>query len=130
MALSNLQQLSVLLWSLLFGVCLGVVYDCLRGFRIFVPCPAVVVGFQDLLYFLFAAIASFLFIFEVNDGTVRLFILLAFFFGGLAQRFTLGALFCFLCRRLHTHLSQRPQKPGKPHTRHKHLHHPTGKAEE
>ncbi len=128
MVLSNAQQLSVLLWSLLFGVCLGVVYDCLRVFRIFVPAPAVAVGFGDLLYFFFAAIASFLFIFEVNDGTVRLFILVAFLLGGLAWRFTFGALLCKGCRNIRTHLLNRPKKPKKQHTHHKPSHHPIGKA--
>ncbi len=100
MILSNSQQLAVLLWSLLFGVCLGIAYDFLRMFRFFVRCPAVSVLFQDLFYFLAAAIASFLFIFEVNDGTVRLFILLSFLFGGLAERFTIGFLLIRLCARI------------------------------
>ncbi len=128
MVLSNAQQFQVLLWSLLFGVGLGAVYDCLRVFRIFVPCPAVAVGGGDLLYFFFAAIASFLFIFEVNDGTVRLFILAAFLVGGLAWRFTAGALLCKGCRRLHTYISTRRKKPKKQHTHPKPLHHPTGEA--
>ena len=99
MILSNSQQLSVLLWSLLFGVGLGAAYDLLRMFRCFVRCPAVAVLFQDLFYFLAAAVASFVFIFEVNDGTVRVFILLAFLFGGLAFRFTVGQLLLRLCAR-------------------------------
>lgn len=97
MVLSNSQQLAVLLWSLLFGAFLGAVYDLFRGFRVFVRCSAVFVLLQDLLYFVAAAVASFLFIFEVNDGTVRIFILFAFLVGGLLFRFTAGALFLKLC---------------------------------
>ncbi len=110
MVLSNAQQLTVLLWSLLFGVCLGAVYDLLRAFRVFVRCPAVAVLFQDLFYFLTAAVASFLFIFEVNDGTVRLFILLAFLAGGLAERGTLGYLFLRICHRIQNYFLSRPKK--------------------
>ena len=106
MVLSNAQQLSVLLWSLLFGVCLGAVYDLLRAFRVFVQSPAIAVLFQDLFYFLTAALASFLFIFEVNDGTVRVFILLAFFAGGMAERCTLGQLFLRVCHRIKNFFSR------------------------
>lgn len=110
MVLSNAQQLSVLLWSLLFGVCLGAVYDLLRAFRVFVQSPAVAVLFQDLFYFLTAALASFLFIFEVNDGTVRLFILLGFFAGGMAERCTLGQIFLRACRRIKNFFSRRKEE--------------------
>ncbi len=110
MVLSNAQQLSVLLWSLLFGVCLGAVYDLLRAFRIFVQCSAVAVLFQDLIYFLVSALASFLFIFEVNDGTVRLFILFAFFVGGMGERCTAGLILTRLCHRIQSHVHRRPKK--------------------
>lgn len=120
MVLSNAQQLSVLLWSLLFGVCLGAVYDLLRAFRVFVKCPAVAVLFQDLFYFLIAAVASFLFIFEVNDGTVRFFILLAFLAGGLVERCTVGLLFLRLCHRIKNYFLHRSKKDRrKRHTKHK-----------
>ena len=99
MGLSNAQQLTVLLYSLLFGVGLGAAYDVLRIFRVFVSCHPVAVLFQDLFYFVLAAVASFLFVFEVNDGTVRLFILAAFFVGGLAFRGTLGQGTVALSRR-------------------------------
>lgn len=117
MVLSNSQQIEVLLYSLLFGACLGVVYDLFRAFRFFVPCPAVAVFFQDTFYFLTAAVASFLFIFEVNDGSVRLFILLAFLAGGLGERFTLGLLllrFCALVKKTFSRFRER-KKQKKPH---------------
>ena len=98
MVLSNWEQAAVLLWSLLFGGCLGAAYDLLRCVRCVVVCSSVSVFFQDLFYFLFAAIASFLFIFEVNDGTVRLFILFAFLLGGLVDRCTFGLLTVSLCK--------------------------------
>ncbi len=110
MVLSNAQQLSVLLWSLLFGACLGAVYDVLRAFRVFVKCPAVAVLFQDLFYFLTAALASFLFIFEVNDGTVRLFILLAFLAGGLTERSTVGLIVLRLCYRIQNFFLRRSKR--------------------
>ena len=107
MVLSNSQQTAVFLWSLLFGVGLGAFFDVFRVFRLFVRCPAVTVLFQDLFCFLAAAVASFLFIFEVNDGTVRLFILAAFLLGGLAFRVTVGSLLTLLCGRIKTFFRQR-----------------------
>ena len=97
MVLSNTQQAQVLLWSLLFGVGLGAWFDLFRVFRCFVRCSAVTVLFQDVICFFVAAVASFLFVFEVNDGTVRLFILAAFFLGGLAFRLTAGRCLLLLC---------------------------------
>ncbi len=128
MVLSNGQQFAVLLWSLLFGGCLGVAYDCLRAFRIFVPCSAVPLLFQDLFYFLTAAVASFLFIFEVNDGTVRLFILLAFLAGGLAERFTVGIGIVGICRRIKNYFLRRPKKERRKSTRKHKTTHYTRKA--
>ena len=120
MVLSNAQQLSVLLWSLLFGACLGVAYDVLRAFRVFVKCSAVPILFQDLFYFLTAAVASFLFIFEVNDGTVRLFILSAFLLGGLAERFTVGVGILLLCRKVKKNFSAaRKKRDGTDTQQHK-----------
>lgn len=110
MVLSNAQQFSVLVWSLLFGGCLGVAYDFLRAFRIFVFCSAVPLFFQDLFYFSIASVSSFLFIFEVNDGTVRLFILLAFLAGGVAERFTVGVGIVGICRFLKAKMLARPKR--------------------
>ena len=107
MVLSNVQQSTVLLLSLLFGVGLGAYYDLFRIFRLFVPCSAVAIFFQDFAYFISAAVASFLFIFEVNDGTVRLFILAAFFFGGVAFRLTVGRCFLRICSGAKKYFSER-----------------------
>jgi len=119
MVLSNAQQTAVLLWSLLFGAGLGVAYDSLRVFRVFVPGSAVTVLFQDLFYFLTSAVASFLFIFEVNDGTVRLFILAAFFAGGMAERISLGQIALRAARRIQTAVSRRKKLREGTHTTHK-----------
>ena len=114
MDLSNAQQTAALLWSLLFGVGLGAAFDLLRMWRVFVPCGAVAMFFQDLIWFFFAAAASFAFIFEVNDGTVRFFILAAFLAGGLFWRATAGWLllrFCRMCKKKKTeHAEKRRMK--------------------
>lgn len=104
MILSNLQQAHVMLWSLLFGAGLGAGYDLFRCLRVFVRCSAVSVLFQDLFYFFTAAVASFLFIFEVNDGTVRLFILFAFLIGGVLFRITSGTVLLWICKRIRSAL--------------------------
>lgn len=117
MVLSNLQQSAVFLWSLLFGAGLGLFYDLFRWFRLFVRCSTVSVFFQDLAYFLTAAVASFLFIFEVNDGTVRLFILAAFLAGGVSFRLTVGQLLFRVCLRIKKYFSGR--KRPKTHKKHK-----------
>jgi spore cortex biosynthesis protein YabQ len=119
MGLSNAQQLTVLLYSLLFGVGLGAAYDVLRVFRVFVSCHPVAVLFQDLFYFVLAAVASFIFVFEVNDGTVRLFILAAFFAGGMAERISLGQIALRVSRRIQAAISRRKMLRNGTHTTHK-----------
>jgi spore cortex biosynthesis protein YabQ len=111
MVLSNSQQAAVFLWSLLFGVGLGAYFDVFRVFRLFVRCSAVTVLFQDLFCFLTAALASFLFIFEVNDGTVRLFILGAFLVGAVAFRISVGQLLTHLCKKIKIFFRQRRPLP-------------------
>lgn len=121
MDLSNGQQATVLVLSLLFGAGLGAFFDVFRIFRFFVRCSAVTVFFQDLICFLIAAVASFLFIFEVNDGTVRLFILAAFFLGGVGFRLTVGQLLLWvatLTKKYFSGLRSRPKKT-KTHKRNK-----------
>lgn len=114
MVLSNTQQTQVLLFSLLFGLGLGAWFDVFRVFRCFVRCSAVTVLFQDLICFFVAAVASFLFIFEVNDGTVRLFILVAFSMGALVFRCTAGQLLLWFCRRAKRYFRMRKEHPD-PH---------------
>lgn len=118
MDLSNGQQATVLVLSLLFGAGLGAFYDVFRIFRFFVRCSAVTVFFQDLICSLIAAVASFLFIFEVNDGTVRLFILVAFFLGGVGFRLTLGQLLLWmatLTKKFFSGLRSRSSEKTKTH---------------
>lgn len=120
MMISNPQQIQVLLFSLLFGLGLGLFYDCFRVLRLFVRCGSVSVFFQDMIYFLISAVASFVFIFEVNDGTVRLFILLAFFVGGVIWRCTLGRLTLRLLGRVQKSFSGRKQARSTQQKKHSH----------
>jgi hypothetical protein len=101
----------VFLWSLLFGLGLGAFFDVFRVFRLFVRCSAVTVLFQDLFCFLTAALASFLFVFEVNDGTVRLFILGAFLVGSVAFRISVGQLLTCFCKKIKILFRQRSPLP-------------------
>jgi len=107
MDLSNGQQATVLLWSLVFGAGLGAFFDAFRIFRVFVRSSAVTVLFQDLICFFTAAVASFLFIFEVNDGTVRLFILVAFLLGGIGFRVSVGRLLLHVATLTKTFFAER-----------------------
>ena len=65
------QEADFLLISLLWGVGLTVVYDCLRSVRVAVRHASVAVAAEDFLYWIFAAFALFVLLFSMNDGKLR-----------------------------------------------------------
>ena len=89
MTFSNQQQL-VLGCSVLFGFGLGMFYDLFRIFRTLVSCGKVTVFLQDMIYFFLSSFLAFGFILILNDGAVRLYLLIAFIIGWLLCYYTLG----------------------------------------
>jgi len=102
------QLFILLVYSMVVGAALGILYDVFRIFRIAFTADSeekirirhknakfiinALVFVQDLLFWLIAAIVTVLFIFMANTGQVRLFALGAQFLGFLAYHFTLGKL--------------------------------------
>lgn len=65
------QEADFLLVSLLWGVGLTMVYDCLRIVRVAVRHASAAVAAEDFLYWIFAAFALFVLLFSMNDGNLR-----------------------------------------------------------
>lgn len=74
MAVSVTSQVHVFLFSLLGGAFAGTVFDMFRALRRLIRGGTVWVGIQDLLFWLFSACASFLFLYRFNDGQPRWYI--------------------------------------------------------
>ncbi|MBQ7117917.1 MAG: spore cortex biosynthesis protein YabQ [Clostridia bacterium] len=72
------------------GVLLGAFYDAVSAVRMLFSERKSVYVFFDTLYFLFAALISFFFMVLYNSGQVRLNLMAAELFGGMAFHFSLG----------------------------------------
>lgn len=87
-------QLRELFLSAGLGFFLGVWYSVFTVWRLFRPPSAWTVWIQDLLFFLTAAPATFLFLLAVSDGELRFYLLAGIGIGFLAFHFTLGKWLC------------------------------------
>lgn len=64
-------EITLLTGSLTVGLGLMAVYDGLRIFRVFVPHGTLWTGLEDVLYWLYSGISTFLLLFYQNDGILR-----------------------------------------------------------
>ena len=83
-------QLLLFLYSFLLGLSFGAYYDIFRVCRLFFGNNKITVFIQDLFYFLSCAVAAFIFIFILNRGEVRFFVVISIMIGGLVYYLTLG----------------------------------------
>lgn len=86
------DQLLVFAKALLLGASLGLFYDVFRILRIAIKSHSIIIFFEDILFFVLAAILTFLFIFNVNSGVVRWFIFLGIIVGFALYYITVGKL--------------------------------------
>lgn len=78
--LVSTQAITFLL-SVLNGLFLGVIYDCIRVFRRIIKHSHWVVNVEDLIYWLIGSLIIFIDIFNNNDGTLRGFLYVGVFLG-------------------------------------------------
>ena len=91
MGISVPQQLWTFLYSIAYGVALGVFYDLFRVFRlIFIP-SSVSAFLQDILFWMVSGVVTFMYMFSFNDGSVRFYMLCGVFLGWILYYFTLGS---------------------------------------
>lgn len=76
--------------SIVLGVLLAIIYDCFRIFRIAVKSTVVAVFIEDILFFAIYGIMTFLFMLEVSQGQIRLFIIIGEFIGAVLYRYTIS----------------------------------------
>lgn len=85
-------QMMNFLKTLLFGIIIFTVYDLFRFIRSIFRCGTAVIFIQDIFYFFAVTVAALIFIFAVNDGEVRIYILAGIFLGWLVGYSTIGRL--------------------------------------
>lgn len=92
MEISVAGQTYTFLMSLIFGAILGLFYDIFRIFRIAFDFGKIAVFIEDALFFTISAVLTFIFIFTVNSGEIRFFILIGILAGAVIYYYTIGML--------------------------------------
>lgn len=87
----------LLLLSLLVGCWLMLVYDLLRVLRLMIKHSSFVMGIEDFIYWIYAGTATFMLLYELNDGGVRMYAVAGVFAGmilydKIVSRFLFAAL--------------------------------------
>ncbi|MBE6824093.1 MAG: hypothetical protein E7513_01980 [Ruminococcaceae bacterium] len=104
MTFSLADQTVYFLCSLLFGVILSALYDCVRVLRFMGFTKLWQIILSDVLYFLMCAFLTVLFALPFNKGMVRYFTLFGEAVGFVVYRFTVGefmaTLYCYIIRVL------------------------------
>jgi spore cortex biosynthesis protein YabQ len=78
--------------SLATGGWLMMVYDILRLLRLAVRHHSFWVGAEDFLYWMYAGVVTFMLLYEQNDGTFRLYVIIGVFLGMLLYDKTMGRI--------------------------------------
>ncbi|MFA9381313.1 MAG: spore cortex biosynthesis protein YabQ [Acetanaerobacterium sp.] len=86
------QQTALFFQACALGFVLGLCLEPFRVSRLMIKTGAVAVFFQDILYWSFCAVCTFLFILTVNSGQLRIFLVAGIVIGMIVYFLTLGAL--------------------------------------
>ncbi len=92
MEISVAEQMQMFLFSILFGLFLGALFDAFRILRLALPSGKAAVFLEDSIFLILAAILTFLFIYKTNFGDIRFYLLLGTILGALLYYFTIGIL--------------------------------------
>lgn len=79
------QEGGLLLLSFGVGILLMLSYDILRIFRQVAPHGPILLGVEDVIYWLFCALLIFAMLYQENDGLLRWFVLAGIALGMLAE---------------------------------------------
>ena len=90
--LSTSNQAYVFLSTVYAGFIIGFFYDCCRMVRKMIRAGVFVTGILDLLFWSVIGALSFLVVFYVNDGEVRLYTIAGFSIGWIFYALTLSPL--------------------------------------
>ena len=92
MELPVVFQGRLFLTAILMGMVLAVVYDLLRIFRRIVPHGNVLIGIEDFFFWIWTAFWSFSVLYRENDGSLRMYTIIAMGIGMILYHQTLSNL--------------------------------------
>lgn len=93
-------EVRLLVMSFLMGGGFMAVYDCLRVFRLLCPHSAACIGIEDMLYWIYAAVMTFLLLYQENDGGIRAYAVAAAFAGMALYRHFISRIFLKYLKKL------------------------------
>ena len=100
--LSLATQTKNFLLSLGFGFIMGIFYDLFRIVRISISKSKIATVFSDILYCIFLGFSLMLFCLTVNEGEIRLYLLLGSLAGFFVYYFSLGVIIFSFSEKLIT----------------------------
>lgn len=92
MGISIAHQTTVFLYSALFGVACALLYDVFRAIRRKIRHTNLLVMLEDIIYWILAASALFVFVYNVNFGELRAFLFIGAIFGAFLYSVTIGSV--------------------------------------
>lgn len=107
----------LLLYSLLTGAGLMMTYDLLRIFRIFIPHSSIVVGIEDMIYWIYAALITFSLLYSQNDGGLRGYVIAGVFAGMFLYDRLVSRFFLKFLKNLQKYLKMKINKILRPKRR-------------
>ncbi len=103
-------EVHFLAMSLATGAGLMAVYDCLRVFRMFFPHNFFFMGLEDFIYWIYCAFATFLLLYEQNDGALRAYAIGGTFLGMCACQGLVGRKLLKYLKRGQKYLKMKRKK--------------------
>ena len=94
------EQTQLFLWACVIGVCLGVVYDFFRAFRIIIKHRMLYVFVEDFIFTFFFAITIFIYTTEKGRGEIRFFIFFGALLGFFIYLITIGHIVVTIIRKV------------------------------
>jgi len=95
------SQIYLFAQSVLFGLLLSFLYTVFSLIRINLHFGRIAVFFTDLMYFFICTAASILFFFIINDGKIRLFIILSVILSWILFYNTIGRLIMTINKKMY-----------------------------
>ena len=96
---SSISQLNIFVLSVIIGAVLELIFELFNLFSTSKTIPKALIFFNDVLYFVLAAVITHCFLIYFCDGKIRFFVLLGEFAGFAAIYNSLGRLFRFLLKK-------------------------------
>ena len=81
MSEQTIPEILLVLHACSLGIRLVLIYDGIRIFRRFIPHGQILVGLEDLIFWMYCTIKVFLFLYHMSSGNIRWFCVAGVFLG-------------------------------------------------